>query len=239
MKRRRILIAEDDANIRNGLCDALESEGYEACGAADGKSALTLARQGGFDLLLLDIMMPAMNGYDVCRAIRQQDHKTPIIMLTAKVEEIDKVVGLELGADDYITKPFGLRELLARIAAALRRSSANAEITPTAASFSFGSAHIAASRLEATIDGKTISLTPRELSLLQCFHAHPNQALSRDALLNAAWGIDYQGTTRTLDQHIAQLRKKIEPEPSQPRTLLTVHGHGYRYQPQSSAESSQ
>lgn len=236
MKRRRILIAEDDANIRNGLVDALESEGYEVLTAADGSSALTLARQGGLDLILLDVMMPALSGYDVCREIRRRDRQVPVIMLTAKGEEIDKVVGLELGADDYITKPFGVRELLARIAAILRRSNGGAPVLQQDGEpFTFGNAQIFPKRMEVVIAGQCIALTPRELKLIQCFRAHPEEALSRDTLLNAAWGIDYQGTTRTLDQHIAQLRKKLETDPAQPRTLLTVHGHGYRYQPEAAA----
>lgn len=187
-------------------------------------------------MLLLDVMMPGMSGYEVCRAIRQHDRQVPILMLTAKGEEIDKVIGLELGADDYVTKPFGLRELLARIAAVLRRSSNSADAAHGEANagepFTFGAAQITPRRLEALVGGQPVALSPRELKLIQCFHAHPGEALSRDTLLNAGWGIDYLGTTRTLDQHIAQLRKKLETDPARPLTLLTVHGHGYRYQPQ-------
>jgi DNA-binding response OmpR family regulator len=231
MNRRHILLAEDDLNIRAGLVDALESEGYETTTASNGEEALHHARQTSFDLILLDVMMPKLSGYDVCRAIRTFDQTIPVIMLTAKGEEIDKVVGLELGADDYMTKPFGVRELLARIAAALRRSSViiHSEQSPT--SFSFGTALINSKRFEVSLNGTIESLTPRELKLLQIFITHPNEALSRDTLLNAAWGIDYLGTTRTLDQHIAQLRKKIEICPATPKVLITVHGHGYRYAP--------
>lgn len=231
MKRRHILLAEDDPNIRTGLVDALESEGYATTVATNGKTALTLAKQTAFDLILLDVMMPELSGYDVCRTLRKTNLKVPIIMLTAKGEEIDKVVGLELGADDYITKPFGLRELLARVAAALRRASTHSEGSEAKSAFQFGPARVDPKTFELCIDDTTLPLTPRELKLLSTFHAHPNEALSRDALLNAAWGIDYMGTTRTLDQHIVQLRKKIEPDPAHPTTLLTVHGHGYRYQP--------
>ncbi|MDP0494973.1 MAG: response regulator transcription factor [Verrucomicrobiota bacterium JB024] len=231
MKRRRILVAEDDANIRTGLVDVLESEGYDVLAANEGASALALAKQGGLDLILLDVMMPGLSGYDVCREIRRRDARVPVIMLTAKGEEIDKVVGLELGADDYVTKPFGVRELLARITAVLRRSHPTEESVPVTEPFAFGVVRIDPSRMEAVVGGQAIALTPRELKLVQHFHAHPGEALSRDALLNAAWGIDYLGTTRTLDQHMAQLRKKIEPDPAHPRTLLTVHGHGYRYEP--------
>ncbi|MBC2593937.1 response regulator transcription factor [Ruficoccus amylovorans] len=231
MKRRRLLIAEDDANIRTGLVDVLESEGYEVLAANDGQSALALAKQGGFDLILLDVMMPALSGYEVCREVRRRDSRVPVIMLTAKGEEIDKVVGLELGADDYITKPFGVRELLARIAAVLRRSGPQEEAEPESEPFDFGTARIDPKRMEAVVGGEAVALTPREMKLVQYFHRHPGEALSRDALLNAAWGIDYLGTTRTLDQHMAQLRKKLESDPARPGTLLTVHGHGYRYEP--------
>ncbi len=230
MKRRRILVAEDDANIRAGLVDALESEGYEALTATDGEAALVLARQGGFDLILLDIMMPKLSGYDVCREIRRTDRRVPVIMLTAKGEEVDKVVGLELGADDYVTKPFGVRELLARVAAVLRRSAGVEESVVPVEPFDFGPARVDPKRLEAVVAGQAVALTPRELKLILFFHQHPGEALSRDALLNAAWGVDYLGTTRTLDQHVAQLRKKLEADPAHPRHLLTVHGHGYRYE---------
>lgn len=232
MKRRRILVAEDDANILIGLVDALEGEGYEVTTANDGESALALSRQGTFDLLLLDVMMPKQSGYDVCRETRRRDRRIPVIMLTAKGEEIDKVVGLELGADDYVTKPFGVRELLARIAAVLRRSSLEAvDVAETSDPFVFGAVKVNPRRLEAILRDKVITLTPRELKLLYFFQKHPGEALSRDALLNAAWGVDYLGTTRTLDQHIAQLRKKMEDDPTRPKHLITVHGHGYRYEP--------
>ncbi len=231
MNRRHILLAEDDLNIRAGLVDALESEGYETTTASTGDDALHLAKQMNVDLILLDVMMPKLSGYDVCRAIRTFNQSIPIIMLTAKGEEIDKVVGLELGADDYITKPFSLRELLARIAAALRRSATATNSTMPTEPFTFGSAQIDPKRFEVKLDKNTDALTPRELKLLQIFHTHPGESLSRDTLLNDAWGIDYLGTTRTLDQYIAQLRKKVEITPAKPTTLITVHGHGYRYEP--------
>jgi len=177
--------------------------------------------------------MPEMSGYDVCREIRKLDSDTPIIMLTAKGEEIDKVVGLELGADDYVTKPFGLHELRARIAAVLRRTRRNqgapARIAPE--QFRIGRALVDCKTYQVTLGDQTHSLTSREIRLLEIFHTRPNEVLSRNDLLNAAWGIDYFGTTRTLDQHIAQLRKKIEPDPANPKYLVTVHGVGYRFQP--------
>jgi DNA-binding response OmpR family regulator len=232
-----ILIAEDDPHIREGLLVTLESEGYRVTAARDGAEALRLLAKQKFDLVMLDVMMPAVSGFDVCRDLRRRDRTTPVIMLTAKSEEIDKVVGLELGADDYITKPFGVRELLARVAAVLRRSSAAGEkpkpekIVPLPDAFAFGAAQIDRKKMRATRGKKSDDLSARELTLLDFFRAHPDEVLSRDQLLNAAWGINYLGTTRTLDQHIVQLRKKVEKDPENPAAILTVHGIGYRYQP--------
>lgn len=231
----RILVAEDDAHIRQGLVDALESEGYMTCQAADGQQALDALDKQKIHLVLLDVMMPAKSGYDVCRALRRRGSRVPIIMLTAKSEEIDKVVGLQLGADDYVTKPFGVHELLARVAAVLRRmppeTTSDAPATAKSDEYRFGMATIDRKRYQARRGRKTIDLSARELKLLDVFHAHPGEVLSRDALLNAVWGISYYGTTRTLDQHVAQLRKKIELKPSSPSVIQTVHGVGYRYAP--------
>jgi len=230
MSRFRIMIAEDDPSIRTGLIATLESEGYEVNAAKDGAAAVRLFGKEKFDLVLLDIMMPELNGYDVCREIRKKDTRTPVIMLTAKGEEIDKVLGLELGADDYVTKPFGIHELLARVAAAIRRSvvsSDDKEKEPDR--FSVGDWVVNAKTFEATNDNQIIPLTARELALLRYFHQHPGVVLTRDDLLNRVWGVDYLGTTRTLDQHIAQLRKKIEVDPASPHIIQTVHGVGYRY----------
>jgi len=229
----RVLIAEDDANLRQGLIDLLEGEGYEVFPAGDGRQALECFRQEGPDLILLDVMMPEMSGYDVCREIRKHDSQTPIIMLTAKGEEIDKVVGLELGADDYVTKPFGLHELRARISAVLRRTQNNQQASAgkVPEQFLIGQALVDRKTYQVTIGEQSHSLTSREIKLLEIFQSRPREVLSRDDLLNAAWGVDYFGTTRTLDQHVAQLRKKIEPNPSSPQFLLTVHGVGYKYQP--------
>lgn len=229
----RVLIAEDDANLRQGLIDLLECEGYTVTAAADGRQALEAFRRQAPDLVLLDVMMPELSGYDVCRQIRKSDSRTPIIMLTAKGEEIDKVVGLELGADDYVTKPFGLHELRARIAAVLRRS--RSQQPETAAGlpeqFAIGQALVDRKTYQVSNGRQTHSLTSRELKLLEIFHSRPHEVLSRNDLLNAAWGVDYFGTTRTLDQHIAQLRKKIETDPASPQYLLTVHGVGYKFVP--------
>jgi len=229
-----ILVVEDDANIRAGLIDTLESEGYRTTSAVNGEQALALFQQESFDLILLDIMMPKKSGYDVCRAIRSTNETTPIVMLTAKGEEIDKVVGLQLGADDYITKPFGVHELLARIAAILRRSRRGGVAEPgdnrkMPDRFSIGPAVVDARQYLVRVGKKTFPLSAREIQVLQFFHAHPNEVLSRDQLLNAVWGVHYLGTTRTLDQHLAQLRKKIELRPDHPRIVTTVHGIGYRY----------
>ena len=228
-----VLIAEDDADLRQGLIDLLEGEGYAVFSAGDGQKALDCFRLEAPDLVLLDVMMPEMSGYDVCREIRKSDSRTPIIMLTAKGEEIDKVVGLELGADDYVTKPFGLYELRARISAVLRR--ARNQLPVSAANlpeqFSLGPALVDRKTYRVTTGKQSHSLTSREMKLLEIFQTRPNEVLSRNDLLNAAWGVDYFGTTRTLDQHIAQLRKKIELDPASPQFLLTVHGVGYKFQP--------
>ena len=227
-----ILVVEDDAHIRQGLVDTLESEGYGTLSAANGKEALRLFAAEPVDLLLLDIMMPEISGFDVCTEIRRTDRAVPIIMLTAKGEEIDKVLGLKLGADDYVTKPFGVHELLARVAAVLRRSRQGpAPTDPLPPVIAFGEARIDRKQFRGQLGARTFDVTAREMKLLETFAAHPGEVLSRNDLLNAAWGIDYLGTTRTLDQHIAQLRKKIEHTPSSPTTLTTVHGIGYRFEP--------
>ena len=233
MKPIHILVAEDDDNIRTGLVDTLESEGYRATPARYGKEAIDLFESVEFDLLLLDIMMPEKSGYDVCRVVRSTNEDIPVIMLTAKGEEIDKVIGLQLGADDYITKPFGVHELLARISAVLRRSQRKPKPTEEEARpehFTFGIAEIDTRQYKVRTGDNTFDISARELQLLKFFHAYPNEVLSRDRILNAVWGIEYGGTTRTLDQHVAQLRKKIEPDPARPRFLTTVYGVGYRFE---------
>jgi DNA-binding response OmpR family regulator len=227
-----ILVAEDDNHIRQGLVDTLESEGYRVTAAADGRMAADLLQKTRFALVLLDIMMPEKSGYDLCRDIRSKDMETPIIMLTAKGEEIDKVLGLELGADDYITKPFGVHELLARISAVLRRSKRTAAPETGQAmppEFPFGNAIVNTRQFRLIKGEQGLDLSEREVKLLYAFFSRPDEVLSRDSLLNEVWGIDYYGTTRTLDQHIAQLRKKIETDPANPVFIHTVHGVGYRY----------
>jgi DNA-binding response OmpR family regulator len=218
-----ILVAEDDANIREGLLVLLDGEGYKTVGAKDGLDALRLWRETRPGLVLLDVMMPGKSGYDVCREIRAAGSRVPVIMLTAKGEEIDKVLGLELGADDYVTKPFGVKELLARVAAVLRRAAPAA--SPTQSAFPFGGSDVDAKRYVIATGETEFPLSDKELKLIETFRAHPGEALSRDRLLTDIWGVSYYGTTRTLDQHIAQLRKKL----AVPSSIETVHGIGYRY----------
>lgn len=230
----KILVAEDDPNIRMGLVDTLESEGYAVVEAADGEAAVRLFETEDIGLLLLDIMMPKKSGYDVCREIRARDRRVPVIMLTAKGEEIDTVVGLQLGADDYITKPFGVHELLARISAVLRRSvgsGTDGDPSVPETRVTFGRLAVDLKRYTLEKEGIEIALSDREIRLIRLFHSRPGEVLSRDFILNQVWGIDYLGTTRTLDQHIANLRKKVEPTPSNPEIITTVHGIGYRYSP--------
>jgi DNA-binding response OmpR family regulator len=230
----RILIAEDDANIRLGLVATLESEGYDVTAASDGAQALKLYPQSKYDLVVLDVMMPKASGYDVCRELRAAGATVPVLFLTAKGEEVDKVVGLRLGADDYVVKPFGIHELLARVEVLLRRGRAlAAAATPAGAAlapvFRLGAAEIDRRTFTVRLPGREPeALTARELRLAEVLAAHAGETLTRDQLLNAAWGTGYAGTTRTLDQHVAQLRKKVEPVPDAPEAVLTVHGVGYR-----------
>jgi DNA-binding response OmpR family regulator len=225
----RILIVEDDPAIVVGLEDLLVGEGYLVDVAGDGNRAIELYRSRKPDLVVLDIMIPEISGYEVCRRIRKKDAATPILMLTAKGQEPDKVAGLELGADDYVVKPFGVSELLARIRALLRRS--RVREMKQCEELSFGEVRVDPQRLEGTKKGRTFALTVRELQLLNLFNSRPGQVIGRSEILDEIWGLRYEGTTRTLDQHIANLRKKIEDDPGQPRYILTVHGVGYRFAP--------
>jgi DNA-binding response OmpR family regulator len=225
----KILIVEDDPHILLGLQEVLRSEGFEVAACNRGDQAMAAFVQHRPGLLLLDVMLPGLSGYDICKQLRAQKVKTPIVMLTAKGQEIDKVVGLDLGADDYVTKPFGVRELLARIHAVLRRSGLKvSDGHEEQTAFRIGSSHIDPKTFQLTRGKVAEELTAKELKLLQYFHAHPGEVLSRDRLLNEVWGYNYGGTTRTLDQVIVQLRKKIGEPADQPRHLLTVHGVGYK-----------
>lgn len=226
----KILIIEDDPNILLGLQEILKSEGYEVATCSQGNEALAAVEKQAPDLVLLDVMLPGMSGYDICRELRKTNRKLPVLMLTAKGQEIDKVVGLDLGADDYVTKPFGVRELIARIQALLRRTSAQTPGNEAPDTFKIGKAVIDSKRFQARIGTKKEELTPKELKLLQFFHGKPGEVLSRDLLLNEIWGYNYYGTTRTLDQMIVQLRRKIGDNGHEPKYLLTVYGVGYRLQ---------
>jgi len=228
MKTAKILVVEDDRPILTGLVDLLRGEGYEVAAAVDGKQALRAYDQERPSLILLDIMIPEKNGYDVCREIRAKDSRTPILILTAKGQEVDKVVGLELGADDYVVKPFGVKELLARVRALLRRN--RREASPKDPSpIAFGRVRIDPRTYEGRRGNAAFSLSGRELELLRYLFERDGEVVSRFDLLDAVWGIKYEGTTRTLDQHIAKLRRKIEDDPADPRHILTVHGVGYRF----------
>ncbi len=220
-----VLFAEDDETLRTGLEAALSSEGYETCGCKDGNEALSAFAQHRPDLLILDVMMPGKSGFDVCVEVRRSDPTVPIIFLTAKTSEADVVIGLGLGADDFIPKPFRIRELLARVSAALRRGQLAAATAPSDM-FTIGSARIDARRfLVSTGEPPDQPLTVRELGLLKEFAAHPGEVLSRDTLLDEVWGMDYAGGTRTLDQHIVQVRRKLGPSGD---LIETVRGVGYR-----------
>lgn len=226
----KILIIEDDPHILLGLEEILRGEGYEVAVSGRGDEALSLVRQHSPDLLILDVMLPGKSGYEVCRQLRTASCNVPIVMLTAKGQEIDKVVGLELGADDYVTKPFGVRELLARIQAVVRRSSRALSTERQDGVFKIGIATIDSKQFKVHAGGSGQPITVKELKLLQFFHEHAGEVLSRDRLLNEVWGYNYYGTTRTLDQVIAQLRRKIGDNGHEPRYLLTVYGVGYKLQ---------
>jgi DNA-binding response OmpR family regulator len=225
MKRKKILIIEDDANIRAGLVEVLRGEGFEPAVCERGDSALAAVQRERPALIVLDVMLPGRSGFDVCKQLRGRKIATPILMLTAKGQEIDKVIGLDAGADDYVTKPFGLRELLARIQALLRRTQS---ILADDAPFQIGGAHVDPKTFTLSRGRKREELTARELKVLQIFHAHPGEVLSRERLLNEAWGYEYYGTTRTLDQVVVQLRKKLGDDGGEPKLILTVHGVGYK-----------
>jgi DNA-binding response OmpR family regulator len=225
----KVLIVEDDPHILLGLEEVLKSDGFDVAVCNRGDQAIDAVKKQRPALIVLDVMLPGLSGYDICKQLCAKKVVTPILMLTAKGQEIDKVVGLDLGADDYVTKPFGVRELLARIHALLRRTTAVASAEANGQTpFQIGAATIDPKTFQLKRDKAVEELTSKELKLLQLFAAHPGEVFSRDRLLNEVWGYNYYGTTRTLDQVIVQLRKKLGDNGDDPKHLLTVHGVGYK-----------
>lgn len=222
----KILIVEDEPKMVAGLRDNFEYEGYEVLTAHDGVEGLDRALSTSPDLIVLDVMMPRMSGLDVCRNLKQKRPSIPIIMLTARGQEVDKVVGLELGADDYVTKPFSIRELLARVKAVLRRSHT---LPQEQDKYTFGDIEVDMHTCRVTKDGKLLDFTSKEYELLKYFLCHPGENLSRERLLDEVWGYEAQTNSRTVDAHLVRLRQKLEPIPEQPRFFLTVHGTGYKF----------
>ncbi len=221
----RILVVEDEPGIALGLGDDLRLEGYAVEVVGDGVTASRRAREGSFDLILLDVMLPGKDGFEVCRELRRAGLRTPILMLTAKTQEAEKVLGFELGADDYVTKPFGTRELRARIKALLRRVGGEVETAP----YRFGDVEVDFARGELRRGGNVVELTPIEFKLLALFVRSRGRVLSRERLLEGAWGADTFASDRIVDNHIVNLRRKIEPDPANPRYLRNLRGLGYRF----------
>jgi len=225
-----VLVAEDDSLIRQGLRELLQGEGYRVIEAPDGAAALERFREFRPDFICLDVMMPHLSGYDVCRQIRAEDPDVPIIFITAKSEEIDKVLGLELGADDFITKPFGVREVQARVRAVSRRCLKRQEPSPDGKPFEMGELLVFPLELRAKRGDQTIDLSLRDLAILKLLHSRAGQVVDRQAMTDECWGHDYLPNSRHLDQQISQLRKRIEVDPKNPTIIRTVHGAGYRFE---------
>jgi DNA-binding response OmpR family regulator len=224
-KARRILVVEDDLAILTGLSMNLRIEGYEVLQAQDGRMGLAKALDDAPDLMVLDIMLPELNGYELLKELRRRGRDTPVVMLSAKGMEVDKIMGLNLGADDYVVKPFGLQELLARIKAVLRRRYPQTGTPPV----TFGDVEVELVARTVTRAGKPVELTAQEFKLLAHFLAHPGRTFTREELLSGAWGFDYEGSARTVDNFVRQLRMKFEPDPEDPRHFVTVRGLGYRF----------
>jgi len=225
----KVLVVEDDEAMSVALKDGFEYEGYDVVIARDGPKGLEMARECEPDIIILDVMLPRMTGLDVCKKLRSEDNAVPIIMLTARGQEIDKVLGLKLGADDYVTKPFSFMELLARAEAVLRRTQGVATSAVALESYSFGDVEVDFKCYKAVKAGGPLELSPREYRLLKFFIEHRGEVVTRDQLLDAVWGYDTIPFTRTVDTHIAKLRKKIEESPADPQYLVTVHRLGYRF----------
>ncbi len=223
----KIMVAEDDRLTRQGLIDIFEGEGYETVSACNGKEALACFVEQSPNVVCLDIMMPDISGYDVCREIRRIDDSVPILFISAKSEEIDKVLGLEIGADDYIVKPFGVKEVVARIRALTRRCARSKPVVE--AGFVIGDLEVFPDELRAHRGKSILELSLRDVSILKLFADNKGKVLNRDQIFNKCWGINYMPSSRTLDQHISQLRKRIELDPKNPVIIVTVHSAGYRY----------
>ena len=232
MAEGRVLLVEDEPGLQLTLSDRLAAEGYEVETAGDGELGLARALTGAFDLVVLDVMLPKRDGFDVCRTLRQRGITTPILMLTARGQVVDRVVGLKLGADDYLVKPFEAMELLARIEALLRRAgqgAAPAAGTPGATRFEFDDVTVDTRKAEVTKGGVPVELSAKEFHLLRYFLEHRGATISRDELLQEVWGYDHTPSTRTVDVHVAWLRQKLEANPKTPQLILTVHGLGYKF----------
>lgn len=225
----RILVIEDEPEMQRGLRDNLEFEKYDVLVIGDGNKGLETIREKKFDLILLDVMLPGISGFDICKKARAEGITTPIILLTAKGEEVDKVLGLEFGADDYITKPFSLRELLARVKAVLRRTPSENIHAPK--KITVGLLEIDFESYTAAKKGKPISMTSKDIDILRFFWQHQEQVISRDDLLKQVWGYDESISSRTVDNFIVKLRKIIEKDPSRPKHIITIHGTGYKLIP--------
>ncbi|HEY7390887.1 MAG TPA: response regulator transcription factor [Bryobacteraceae bacterium] len=223
-----VLAVEDDPAILRGLSDNLRFEGYDVITAADGESGYKLQAEKKPDLILLDLMLPRMSGLEFCRKLRAEGNQTPILMLTARSEEPDRILGLDLGADDYVTKPFSVRELMARVRALLRRSQPQAELPDEV---SFGDIAIDFRRYEARRCGKPLEMTRKEFAILRFLASRSGEVVSREDLLNEVWGYESYPTSRTVDNHVAGLRAKLERDSSQPEHIKTVHGVGYKFVP--------
>ena len=232
MTKRRILIVEDERAVARGLEYGLDSEGFTVLWAKSGQEALDLVFSQEPHLILLDIRLPDFSGFDVCRRLRSEGYRQPILMLTARDEETDKVLGLELGADDYIVKPYSLREVVSRVRAQLRRAYGELAAPATRETLRFGMIEVDMERLQVTRQGKPVDLTPTEFRLLRHLVSQPNHPFSRDDLITAVWGYDSDiGNDRTVDVHIRHLREKLEDDPANPRWLVTARGIGYKFDP--------
>jgi DNA-binding response OmpR family regulator len=225
----KMMIAEDDEHTREALREVMTMEGFEVLPAADGLQAYDCFREKRPDFVCLDVMMPGLNGYEVCKRIRRMDEDVPILFLTAKAEEIDAVLGLELGADDYMTKPFGVKEIVARIRAILRRAAARDVKPDQEDEFMMDDLRVVMSELRAYRGDSHIQLSPRDAKVLRLLHDRKGKVVDRNTLADEVWGVDYFPESRALDQHISQLRKRIEADTTRPRIIRTVHGAGYRF----------